>query len=106
MKTPEELADEYIEKKWGWLKKSQAKGEWNTQSTYSYRDAFLAGYAAANRWISVEEELPEVEQECLTLDSDTAYLDRRVSLNFFYDKECWDHMLITHWQPLPPLPTK
>lgn len=88
MKTPEELAQEYIDKEWSW------KGEWNNQAAYSFRTAFLAGYAAAiqtaeenmkpnklsrafesvenphrirchGAWISVEEELPEREGEYL-----------------------------------------
>lgn len=90
MKTPEELAQEYIDKEWSW------KGEWNNQAAYSFRAAFLAGYAAAiqtteenmkpnklsrafesvenphrirchGAWVSVKEELPAADVEVLVV---------------------------------------
>lgn len=106
MKTPEELADE-------WLSKEFWDAIEDRESSLA-KKVFLAGYAAANRWISVEEELP--------IDTQVLVLYRRESNGFRFigiditssygdDKnDFWMHCengdKVTHWQPIPAIPTE
>lgn len=95
MKTPEQMAEEWTED--------------NDECEFA-RDAFLAGYQAAQpQWISVKERLPEVGTWCLwmyptgpevnqyegKLDDDTMLFHRS-----WYDSD--DE--VTHWMPLPEPP--
>ena len=105
MKTLEELADEYVihfdEPKYG-------------------KETFLAGYAAANRWISVEEELPKENGTYLVLAHEVGfqfvlepaiaeYTNGRwlVDTSFISGRDYdVDPIQLGYWMPLPPLPNK
>ena len=107
MKTPEELAEEYV---------ATIDGDYwgNSTPDETIIDTLLTRYAAAERslatlgtqgtaangWISVEEELPEEGQKILALEKGDPIV------TWFYDKECWEDMSITHWLPIPALPEK
>jgi len=99
MKTPEELAvDHYYNSAIN--VRSDIPQHLHEDFQAEIEEAFLAGYAAANRWISVEEELPEEGQKILALEKGDPIV------TWFYDKECWEDMSITHWLPIPALPEK
>lgn len=104
-KTPEEMAEEYRE---------------NHDECEFARDAFLAGYKAAQdqladadkvmpQWISVKERLPEMNVVALVF-SKLTYLN--VAHRVVDDKGwCWATVSmsiapyeITHWIPLPEPP--
>lgn len=72
-----------------------------------------------NKWISVEDRLPELHSGVLIVVSSGAYTwvqhgeyDDDGAGNrawYVYDEELnaielWDDHIITHWRPLPPLP--
>lgn len=77
-------------------------------------------YAASNdKWISVESKLPEIGELVNVYTPDTSYrkvksLMRLIryegATNFYWDNRTGTdtHIqeAVTHWQPLPPLPTK
>ena len=115
MKTPDELADRYYD-----------TCEFIGRVPDVIKQAFLSGYAAANRWISVEEELPEREGEYLVYsqfgrtECCTKLLLSRLRVAFFsmndesrivttegflYPDGCIDFN-ISHSMPLPPLPNE
>lgn len=91
MKTPEEMAEEYI--------------RYENESAYWTKHAFLAGYKAAQQWISVKDRLPEETLE------NAIVLVWRASWHD-YDTVKWKSCgfddvnpeTITHWQPLPAPP--
>ena len=104
MKTPEQMAKEYCD-----------QFSWNDPREEDARDAFLAGYAAAQqKWISVNERLPEedvavlVYGQILNDPPDIIGVRRRYN----GDQE-WKHTWesedgfiyreddVTHWMPLP-----
>ena len=76
------------------------------------RDAFLAGYAAAQpKWISVKERLPEIgewvlingPEVCQRIEPPSASWKAEYAWNtdhetFYYPED------ITHWMPLPAPP--
>lgn len=114
MKTPEELADEYINA----CLYEYCKGN----NAINNRQFFLAGYAAANRWISVEEELPERDGEYLVSSQygktskpllsilrvatfSTSNESRINTEGFLYTDGSIDFN-VTHWMPLPPIPNE
>lgn len=105
MKTIEEAADDY----------SKSEDYAGLNSFNRFENIFKAGFKFAQRWISVEEELPE---ECMPI-IDNTYVDevickghytnatygyrliRRVLMS---DKWVWSNMCsgftITHWRPI------
>ena len=108
-KTLEQMAKGYVE-----------------QESLEYEEAaggyygFIAGYQAAQQWISVKERLPEDGQVVLTsCEQGKVFLLRKVSEEFLggtllwkyccgYDKDlaegesyCYE---ISHWMPLPKPP--
>ena len=112
MKTPKELANEWLK-----LYDFQLRAENPPYKTLNENlfTAFLAGYAAAHDWISVEEELPVVGQECLVLVNIEGEPPRQFAKRLEDHPKVWFHTnrgiwcgleSITHWLPLPPLPTK
>ena len=113
MKTPEELAEKYCTDNFG---NFAIKYHGNTEfELHPCMKAFLAGYAAAHDWISVEEELPVVGQECLVLVNIEGEPPRQFAKRLEDHPKVWFHTnrgiwcgleSITHWLPLPPLPTK
>ena len=95
-KTPEQMAKEYANES-GWL-----------EDGYIWREAesgFLAGYQAAQQWISVKERLPEEGQDVLVFDegifsvkSLSSYTHKWHPYENGFDCEP------SHWQPLPKPP--
>ena len=104
-KTPEELADKYASKFF-------LMGDSDYIMTMN-RDAFLAGYAAAQtnlptpaKWISVKEKLPEPLESVLVIYAPTnqAKNDYRMECWNWPETEVYEKKFITHWMPLPELP--
>ena len=107
MKTVEELAEEYVAGL-----ESEQPGTYN-QCYYSgaLEDAFRYGYEAANRWISIEEELPTYDQRTwLFCIFDYPKLENKARLACWNPKrkkfECayMSEVIedyVTHWMPLP-----
>ena len=94
-KTPEQLAEEYA-----------FKFYLNEDSGYSFtmnKDAFLAGYnAAAPKWISVKERLPEFDRWCTWWDV-RGCTEPCTAFRDINDFEFWWENY-THWMPLPAPP--
>ena len=69
----------------------------------SYIDAFLAGYKAAQEWISVDDELPENIRTVIVRDNGISPI-RSLALfqdNIFYPEfAVLKHENITHWRPI------
>ena len=107
MKTPEEIAEEYI------------NHVLESQCDCSYRIAFLAGYQAAkdemnssnnsNGWISVKDRLPEDGVKVLVVS------DGETGASEWQYKRIWGWWheggfgwtigdTVTHWAPLPKPP--
>ena len=103
MKTPEEMAEELYRNEDGML------------LIDALREAFLAGYAAAQqKWISVKERLPEDGQSCIYVihipkknEWKLDYGEWQAEENVFYG-EYIDYRdlnwTLTHWMPLPEAP--
>ena len=69
------------------------------------RAAFIAGYEAAQRWIPVEEELPDESQFVFVLsDVGDAYVT--YYLGGVFTPVHPIRFKITHWLPIPKLQTK
>ena len=125
MKTPEEMAEEYLDQD------KVACDAINHDAEDLVKDAFLAGYQAAKdqfadtgkvmpQWVSVKERMPEEGQIVLTsCEQGKMFLLRKVSEEFLggtllwkyccgYDKDLVDgesySYEITHWMPLPEAP--
>jgi hypothetical protein len=96
-KTPEQMAEEYL--------------RYESESNYWAKHAFLAGYKAAQEWISVEDRLPGIGEWVMV---DGPAIVRRIDPpnsnwkkgyawetdhDSYYDP---DHF--THWMPLPDKP--
>lgn len=107
VKTPEQMAEEYI------------NHVLESQCDCSYRIAFLAGYQAAQQWISVKDRLPENSVGWTTVYG--CILSRWAVQPGFYTKysgvwvsrfvdqdEDYHNYLpfesVTHWMPLPEAP--
>lgn len=95
MKTKEELAKEFEEsKKW-----MEGGPKLWVQRT------FIAGHEAAQRWISVDDELPQNITTVLVCGNSmrtTALFED----GFFYPDFGVVGSIITHWLPIPKLPTE
>jgi len=104
MKTPEELAEEYMDQD------KVACAAINHDAEDLVEAAFLAGYqAAAPQWISVKDRLPED-------GDDLSIMLVWRSIEHDYDTVRWryqqgwdcviqDKATITHWMPLPKPPS-
>ncbi len=62
-------------------------------------------------WTSVQDNLPEQKVKVLTFDKshfayDVAYFTIRGKTPYWLSKEGQWSILVTHWMPLPPPPTK
>ena len=104
MKTPEQKAADYCRNTHGIcatckkVKKCDIEEQiGNCKSKYPYYFAFLAGYNAANEWISVDYELPENETyiNLKLKNGDFAYIfyETRSDL-IMLKRDC------THWKPI------
>lgn len=103
VKTPEQMAEKY----------SFHKYIPNTKQSRFGADDFLAGYQAAQQWISVKDQLPPPQTEVLWWNR-TAH-QAGVS-SWEYMSHCNDTMIywgdagnvsiknFTHWMPLPKPP--
>ena len=61
--------------------------------------------AASLRWIPVEEELPEIDQNVLACDSGEVGISQRYVDGWYWDVDEWHKPFTpTHWQPLPEPP--
>ena len=97
MKTKEQLAEEYA-------KKSQLKSDYPHDFRSGY-DGFIAGLEAAQQWIPVEkiEDIP-INHMLICTDLD--------DINCFWfsssdeSRLCIERYEITHWLPIPKLPTE
>lgn len=119
---PEKLAEQYADdkSKTYYIDENGEKKWYITPRGQYSKEDFLAGYKAAQQWISVKDRLPEEGQIALTIcDNGTMFLLQKVSDEMFgvpiywkyccgFDKElgpnksyCYD---VTHWQPLPAPP--
>lgn len=54
-------------------------------------------------WISAEERLPEDGTECLICTPEGMLYVATHEDNGYWS-ECGDHVLVTHWMPLPDAP--
>ena len=77
---------------------------------------FIAGYEAAQRWISVDELLPSLikdkwySDDVFLTDDDsfeTGFYNSELKRWIIYgDSQSQHHFKPTHWLPIPKLPTK
>ena len=73
-----------------------------------FKDAFKAGAEFAQRWVSVEEELPEIGEKVITKmtkDKRTAYgiatrIREEWGINAHWIDHTFSNMNITHWRPV------
>jgi hypothetical protein len=63
------------------------------------------GVPAVNRWIPVEDALPEIYEKVLTADID-GYVTENYRCNVRTGLEWAKGFRITHWMPLPEPPEK
>ena len=114
MKTPEELAEECRNKNFNYCDIENNFEEAEAAIVYAIvaeeiRKAFLSGYAAAQRWISVEEELPPIHTAVLLTSGLKIYFGERQNdpnSVWYVIGDDWTGNDFTYWLPLPPLPTK
>lgn len=104
MKTKEQLAEEYAKEQ----KNIRLFGQRvcrNISIEERQEDAFIAGHEAAQRWISVDDELPQNITTVLVCGNSmrtTALFED----GFFYPDFGVVGSIITHWLPIPKLPTE
>ena len=61
--------------------------------------------AMVPRWISVEERLPEINEEVLVVAVNDFDADEKwVSINWLDKDNQWPYAIVTHWMPLPAPP--
>ena len=101
-KTPEQMAEEYAEFGLQGVPDSIRKQQLMAKD----RMAFLAGYQAAQQWISVKERLPKVLESILVLYAPTneAKNDYRMECWNWPETDVYETKFITHWMPLPAAP--
>ena len=99
MKTPEQMAVEWLKEEYG------DTSNWTYMGQEMSLDAFYAGYQAAQQWISVKERLPEKKDIGDIFLVWNAY-DRDVSTVRWqpYGFDDVNDMYISHWMPLPETP--
>lgn len=105
MKTPEQMAEDWLLGRWYAVHDPTISGE--------SKVAFLAGYKAAQQWISVKDRLPPDGAKVLLIvfgDIHYGWIDQSPSdpteyclyfSNTYIDK---GHHALTHWMPIPKKP--
>ena len=113
-KTIEKLAEEYVAHN-----RSYPYDQLNAQDRYM-KNSYLVGYKAAQRWISVDEKLPELGKPVLCAVRNPAPPIRSYMVEIYYlfskhksgdftfhsgddENEGFTHF-VTHWMELPELP--
>lgn len=92
MKTPEQLAVEWLKEEYG------DTSNWTYMGQEMSLDAFYAGYQAAKQWISVKDSEPSDETWVLGTNG------RDIECVFKHFTDCYSMTTITHWMPLPAPP--
>ena len=68
------------------------------------RKSFIAGAAFSERWISVEEELPQKDKTVLVKDSCNYFFTAHLSIYGWVNNERSEYIRndrnITHWRPI------
>lgn len=113
MKTPEQMADEYLDKNYELDPHFPADVQGDKlPDRQAARPAFLAGYKAAQQWISVKDRLPDIYQRVLILIRGRIFIssieeeygdEYRDGVIRFWDGD-WDWPEVTHWMELPAPP--
>jgi hypothetical protein len=129
MKTPEQMADEWAR---DWHKDCDYPEEILKHTIEATKTTFLAGYKAAQQWISVKERLPEIKptdgmnywltstcvliatKEKTTHVAHLTHWTREPEADWAacacdtpghdVEPERWKLSDVTHWQPLPEPP--
>ncbi len=105
-KTPEEMAEEYAA-----IRNIADQSEILGANPWT-KAAFLAGYNAAQQWISVKDRLPDIYQRVLILIRGRIFIssieeeyggEYRDGVIRFWDGD-WDWPEVTHWMEIPELP--
>lgn len=107
MKTKQQLAEDYANntRPIEGLDKHDAPFLTAFEHHEDVSDAFIAGYEAAQQWISVDDELPQNITTVLVCGNSmrtTALFED----GFFYPDFGVVGSIITHWLPIPKLPTE
>jgi hypothetical protein len=71
----------------------------------SLAEIYQDGAKSVNRWIPVEDALPEIYEKVLTADID-GYVTENYRCNVRTGQEWAKGFRITHWMPLPEPPEK
>lgn len=111
MKTKEQQAQEYAEKKLeeafpeDWICEEDMRG--NNFNGYDIKQAYFDGYTACEQsmWRSVEEEEPEDDETVLTYSNYgpvLAYYSEQDKMWFAYGN--YGDINPTYWMPIPSLP--
>jgi hypothetical protein len=112
MKTPEEMAEEWMNEEYG------DTSHWVRMGKDMSIDAFLAGYqAAAPQWISVKDRLPENSFLTVLVDFKVTDSNAKLFSLGYYERSKnssgeWyvqsnshrEKVEVTHWMPLPDGP--
>ena len=99
MKTPEQLAVEWLKEEYG------DTSNWTYMGQEMSLDAFLAGYQAAQQWISVKDRLPEDGQDVLVFDEGTISVKSLSSYTHkWHPYENGFDCEPSHWMPMPKPP--
>jgi hypothetical protein len=102
MKTPEQMALEYAD---NWHKDCDYPAEILRHTKKATETVFLAGYKAAQQWISVKERLPEEGLENqIVLVWRASWHDYDTVRWKSYEFDDVNSETITHWMPLPEAP--
>jgi len=104
VKTPEQMAEEFFEN-WQPEKPKYIRPKARQYALEKVTECFIAGYQAAQQWISVKERLPEDGDDLSIMlvwrniehDYDTV----RWRYQQGWDCVIQDKSTITHWMPLP-----
>lgn len=99
-KTPEEMAEEYAN--------STDSCDVDQEYAFAYK-GFLAGYKAAQQWISVKDRLPEMNELCIVNTEWRGIVPATYGNEswIFDEGQGWSEKALSyasHWMPLPEPP--